>query len=468
MSLILYDLGLLVIFLIFITVFLYKRKKNVQKEGLLLLYPTKWGIKLIEKVGKKYKKTLNVLSYISVGLGYLLMAYAVYTIGQLVWIYAFEPLVVQTIKMPPLMPLLPYVPQAFNINFLPPFYFISWIVIIAVIAIPHEFFHGIFAARRKVGVKKTGFGFFPSFFPVFLAAFVELDEKKMSKKKIFHQLSVLSAGTFANVLTGILFLFIFIGFFSLAYTPSGIMFDTYATDTIAIAGISAVNNISTHNMSFENIINLTDEESLNKIYIGEKEYLSTRDILEKQKDNEENIIVYHSAPAINARLQSVILKINDNTLTSIDDLTLELSKYSPGEKITLNLLAEDEEDYDLDIILEAHPENESKAWLGVGFYGSADRLISLKDSNTYYELELGELTEFIYNLLWWIILICISVAILNMIPMGIFDGGRFFYLTILGITKNKKIAINSYKFMTQLILFLAILTMILWAYHMFF
>ncbi len=468
MSFIMYDLGLLVLFLIFITIFLYKRKKNVKKDGLLLLYPTKWGLKIIERVGKKYKKTLNVLSYVSVGLGYLLMAYAIYTIGQLVWIYGFKPAVVQAIKIPPLMPLLPYVPQAFDINFLPPFYFISWIIIIAVIAIPHEFFHGIFAARRNVGVKKTGFGFFPNFFPVFLAAFVELDEKKMEKKKIFHQLSILSAGTFANILTAILFIFIFIGFFALTFTPAGITFDTYATTAIALPGIISMNNISTLNLDYLKIVELANEDSLNIIKTNDSEYLVSKDILEKQIGNNGNIAVYHSAPAIKIGLEETILKINENRLTSIGDLTLELSKYSPGDKITLNLLAEDGEDYNLDLILEAHPENASIAWLGIGFYQSADSLISLKESNIYYYKKLGDLTDFIYNLLWWIILVCISVAILNMLPVGIFDGGRFFYLSVLAVTKNKNVAMKSYKFMTQLILFVALLTMVLWAFHIFF
>jgi len=71
-----------------------------------------------------------------------------------------------------------------------------------------NFSHGIFSINKKVKVKSTGFGFFPFFLPVFLAAFVELDEKNMEKKKPLSQMAVLSAGTFANVITGILFFII--------------------------------------------------------------------------------------------------------------------------------------------------------------------------------------------------------------------------------------------------------------------
>ena len=73
MNFMVYDIGLLIIFVIFISIFLYRRKKNLKKEGLLLLYRTSWGMKLIDRVGEKWKKMLNFLSYGAIGLGYLLM-----------------------------------------------------------------------------------------------------------------------------------------------------------------------------------------------------------------------------------------------------------------------------------------------------------------------------------------------------------------------------------------------------------
>jgi len=53
MNFIWYDLGLLALFIISVSLFLYSRRKNIQKEGLLLLYKTPWGIKFINKIGKK-------------------------------------------------------------------------------------------------------------------------------------------------------------------------------------------------------------------------------------------------------------------------------------------------------------------------------------------------------------------------------------------------------------------------------
>ncbi len=142
-------------------------------------------------------------------------------------IYLFFPEIVRMVKIPPIMPLIPYLPQAFKLDFLPPFYFTYWIVILAIIAISHEFAHGIFAAYNKIKIKTTGFGFFPFFLPIFLAAFVELDEKKMAKHKKLEQMAILSAGTFANVICAGIFLLVLWGFFSLAFIPGGELFQKH-------------------------------------------------------------------------------------------------------------------------------------------------------------------------------------------------------------------------------------------------
>ena len=99
MNVMIYDISLLVVFLIFIGIFLYKRKKNLKREGILLLYRASWGIKLINRIGKKFKKTLNFLSYLTVGLGYLLMGAIIYLFGRIVWIYVINPEIVRAIKI---------------------------------------------------------------------------------------------------------------------------------------------------------------------------------------------------------------------------------------------------------------------------------------------------------------------------------------------------------------------------------
>jgi hypothetical protein len=122
MKFLIYDIVLLVIFVAFVARFLIKNKKNLSRDGLLYLYRTKWGMNLIDNVGKKYKKSLHIMSYISITIGYGLMIAMLWLFGRIVYLYVAYPAIVQAIKIPPIMPLIPYLPQAFNLDFLPPFY----------------------------------------------------------------------------------------------------------------------------------------------------------------------------------------------------------------------------------------------------------------------------------------------------------------------------------------------------------
>jgi len=473
MSFLAYDLTFLGVFVILLVIFLYIKRKNIKREGLLLLYRTNWGIKLIHRIGEKYKKTLKVLSYISIGIGYLLMAGMLYLVGEIVWLYVFNANAVRAIKIPPITPLIPYLPQIFNLNFLPPFYFTYWIVIIAIIAVTHEFAHGIFAARNKIKIKNTGFGFFPFFLPIFLAAFVELDEKKMAEKKTFDQLSVLSAGTFANVLTGIFFFVILIIFFSLAFAPAGVSFDAYPSALVNMSSITAIGNISLNNPSYQQILNSLNNTGLNEITTTNVNYVASKSFIIQQKGSSQ-LILYEDAPAVRANLESVILDINGQKVTSTQELANLIHGYSPGENVTFTVLNNNSEPYNRTISLGQNPDNQSQSWLGIGFYQPSNQgilanfistLSSFKRNNIYYASVIGDGGIFIYNLLWWLIIISFSVALVNMLPMGIFDGGRFFYLTVLAITKKENVAKWTFKIATYLFLFLLFVVMFFWVLY---
>jgi len=476
MSFAVYDIILLFLFAVFVSIFLYSRKKNIRKEGLLILYKTSWGIKLINYVGKKYKKTLKILGYFSITLGYLLMAVMIYLFGKIIYFYILFPQIVREIKVPPIMPLIPYLPAVFKLDFLPPFYFTYWIIILAIVAVTHEFAHGIFAARDNIRIKTTGFGFFPFFLPVFLAAFVELDEKKMAKKSRYSQMSVLSAGTFTNLLTAGFFLIILGIFFSAMFIPSGVAFDTYAYSAVGISNISMINGIPLENPNYEKILNSISDEGLNEIIAkGGKNYVATKELLESQKNNNGYIILYDDAPAVKKGLKGPIIKINNVRITNSDILKEELSKHFIGEEIKVTTKI-DGEILTYDIALEEHPEKPGEAWLGIGFVdkkssgilGKVLIVISyFKKSNVYYEPKFDGASIFFYDLLWWLVLISVSVALINMLPVGIFDGGRFFYLAVLSLTKNEKMARKFFAFSTYLILFLLLLIMFFWAFSFF-
>jgi membrane-associated protease RseP (regulator of RpoE activity) len=466
----LYDIILLVIFALAIALFLYRKRQNLKKDGLLLLYRTTWGIKIINHIGAKYKKTLKVFSYVSVILGYFLMAgvlWLVYTIAKL---YLFRPDIVAQIKVPPIMPLVPYIDKF--VSFLPPFYFTYWIAILAVIAISHEIAHGIFAAYNQVKIKKTGFGFFPFFLPVFLAAFVELDEKTMQKKKNFSQRAILSAGTFANVVTAVVFLGVLAVFFTATFAPSGVVFDDYSYSIVNMSKITSINGISISNPTFEKLSELVKNSTFNDIQVNGTKFVGIKGFPEGGL-----IALYDNSPAINAQLNGPILEINGNKVTNMDELGTEIDKYSPGDKIEIKIKSKTGEEIKEVTLSGDNPAQKGKVWLGIIFYkqesgGIMNRIFavasSFKNSNIYYESRLGDFGWFIYYLLWWLVLISLSVALVNMLPVGIFDGGRFFYLTVIAITGNEKLAKNLFKWITYFFLLLLLAIMVLWAYALFF
>jgi len=463
MSIMFWDLTLLAIFVVAISIFLYLERKKIKREGLLLLYHTQWGVKLIESFGEKHKKSLKVLSYFSVFMGYALMALMIYFFAEVLRVYVFRPDIVSAIKVPPITPLIPYLPQIFQLNFLPPLYFSYWIIILAIVAITHEFFHGIFAKIANVKTKTTGFGFFPFFFPVFLAAFVSLDEKAMTKRKNFEQRAVLSAGTFANILTAILGVIIMAVFFSLSFSPAGVVYNDFAYEIVPLDSINSINGVLVQNLSYELLNNLTNPGEMNTIIVGNLTFLGVKGTV----PSFEAVALYYDAPALKENLTGAIISIGGKKITSYSVLTSEISKYSPGEQITVGMYNGIGE-YKKEIILGESPNG--NAWLGISFTkpqssGVMGSIIgffsSYKEPHVYYSPNFAA-AQYFYDLLWWLVLISFSVALVNMLPVGIFDGGRFFYLTILSLTKSKKAAEKAYKISTYFFLLLLLVLMIFW------
>lgn len=453
-----YDIAFLVLFTLGVVLFLYTRRKNLQRQGLLYLYRTKVGIKFIDWTSSKFARILKPMQYIVVASGYILMGSMIWFLLKFSWFYITSPTAARLLKVPVIVPLVPYLPEIFNIDFLPQFPFTFWIIIIAIIAIPHEFAHGIFARLNKFKVHATGFGFLGPF----LAAFVEPDEKQMFKAKKFPQLSVLAAGTFANVIFTIIFALILWGFFSLTFVPAGVHFNAYSTGVINTSEAIIPDDFS------------LDDEFI-EIEVDNKKYYTDPLTLEQTiEEGRPQIIVYEDSPAFRARLHGAISEIDGKKITSFEELSGAIQSYSPGDEITIKtLVKENVRDNDPEIKefnVELADKN-GKAFLGIGIrpiareglLGSFFGFVStIKDPFIFYESSIGTLGVFIYDLLWWIVLISISVALVNMLPVGIFDGGRFFFLTMWGLTGSKKFGENAFKASTWFILLLIAALLIKW------
>lgn len=457
MSFIAIDLILLALFTIVTVAFLYTHKKNIARQGILILYKTTIGIKIIDYTAKKYKNLLTFLQYIIIVSGYILMISIVWLIAKFSYFYLTTAGLAKALRIPVLMPLVPYIDKVFPTGILPPFYFTYWIIIIAIVAIPHEFFHGIFAKLSKIKVHSTGFGFLGPL----IAFFVEPDEKTMNKSKIKDQMAIIASGTFANVLVTIISALLMIIFFSLAFSASGVIFNSYFVSPLNNTDISVVGNVSLGTTNYLEI------SSANKTYIAALTilpYLNNETI--------PIIPVYDSSPAFEAQIKGAISKIDDTNIRSYQDLNKTLNSYSPGDKIILETTnAKEKSTYEITL-----GDYNGKAYLGVTFSspqrsGMLGKLYSLVDKikrpEVYYISKLGEFGIFINDLIWWLVLINLSVALMNMLPLGIFDGGKFFYLTVLAITRKKKIADVAFRISTWILLLLVIVLMIKWIFIFF-
>ncbi len=464
-SFIVYDLSFLALFSIFAVILLYKHKKNLKRHGWIFLYHTKVGLKFIDWVAKKFKRPLEKISYFVIASGYALMAAILWLITRSVWTYVSNPIPKQLQNLPPIAPLIPYFPKLFNLESLfPPLYFTYFLIALAIVAVSHEFAHGIFARLWNIKVKTTGLAFFGPFF----GAFVEPDEKKMAKAPKKQQLSILAAGTFTNVLMFIVFGLLMWGFFAVSFTPGGLIFNTYAQ---SIANVSDITMVGNHSVgSLEEIAGFASA-GLNSITAGGKTYFAPNNSLSLEfLQKNQAIVVFDDSPALRAGLQGAIASIDNKLIRSHNELSNALALKQPGDVIQIKTIQEDgsEKSYEL-----ALGERNGKAYLGVGFYGSnlqgfrgkvAKFFANIKDPNVYYATTWdGGFVQFIYDLLWWIVVINILVALMNMLPVSILDGGRFFYLTMLGITAdNEKVAKKTYAIVTWFILLLIIAMMVKW------
>lgn len=452
-----YDLIFLTVFCIWVVWFLATRKHNLHREGWMYLYKTQLGVKYIEKFSKKYSNFLKMLQYPIVVLGWALMAGIVFLLGQTVYIYAKYPQITQIIKAPPVMPLIPYFPQIFGVeNFLPDFYFMYFLLALLIVAIVHEFSHGIYMRLFGVRIKSTGFAFLG---PI-LGAFVEQDDKDFRKKKRFEQMVVLAAGVFANILFSLIFFFILVLFFSASYSPQGYIFDNYAYGPVQTSEISSYAAINE---------NLTQVMAYNQSYF----YLGNVSSLLKTLNNSNvsGMLLYADSPAMRAQIKGIIIEMNGIRIKNRADLSFYLQSVKPGDNITMKTNYNGTvQEYN--ITLAKNPYDDEKAFLGVmnnqpaprGIFGKFVALFTnFKDNTTHYVANYDAgLASYIYNLIWWIMLINLFVGLFNMLPLGILDGGRFFYLGVFGLTKSEKIASQSFKWATRIIGIIFLLMIIFW------
>ena len=200
-------------------------------------------------------------------------------------------------------------------------------------------------------------------------------------------------------------------------------------------------------------------------------YLDENLAIQLSHSNGEYLIAYLEAPAVLAGMRGAIIQADDVKIIGHDTLREFLENKQPGDSVKF-ITENEKETKEYDIILGEHPEDSSRAYVGVG-HSVASRqgfvqkvlvkFMDFKESSTLYKPTWdGKFVYFIYHLFWWIMIINLLVALFNMMPLGMLDGGQFFYLAMLGIFKSEKTAKVLSKIAGYVILFSFIVMMFLW------
>jgi len=230
------DSVIAIAFLIILGLLLWRKRSKLELKKLLfpvfyvLMYKSKWGLQGMDFWARKLRKTLTILGYIGIIVGFLGM------------LFICVELVLSTVKLisqpgaPSVQLVLPV--QAKGVFYVPLLY---WILSIFIVAVVHEFGHGVIARAHKIPLKGTGFAFLSFIIPILPAAFVEPDETSLTHRKSKERLSVYAAGPFANILLGVLMLgalFAMSPVSEAIFEPAGVEIVSFTPDSAAkVAGL---------------------------------------------------------------------------------------------------------------------------------------------------------------------------------------------------------------------------------------
>lgn len=193
-----------VAFTIFVLIFCIAKRKRFKVEGkfpffYFLLYRTQIGISLMDKIAKRWPRFWGFFGWVSIVVGFFMMAVLLLSIFMLAYNTIFVPSAVPVEGFGLVLP--------FNIKgaiYIP---FSYWIITLAIILIVHEFAHGVMARKYGMRVKYSGFAFFGLLLPFVPGAFVDPDEKQVKKAPPKQQMAMFAAGPVINILIGLLLIF---------------------------------------------------------------------------------------------------------------------------------------------------------------------------------------------------------------------------------------------------------------------
>jgi membrane-associated protease RseP (regulator of RpoE activity) len=417
-----------IIFFLLMGLFLVARRKKIQVQNILpnvlsfILYRTKVGLSLMNSIAEKQNKLVRWAGYVGIVLGFVGMAFISYALINNIYQLLVAPSAAPSVGL-----VLPFrVKGAFYV----PFFY--WILSIFIIALVHEFSHGVVARAHGIKVKSSGLAFLsvggiitlvgfaiyftvnsvsyrsisylavvlalltlafrnPKFrkissyfmIPVIPAAFVEPDEKKIVKKSARAQLSVFAAGPFSNIALGILFLLV-----------------------LMFLGAPLIQSV----LDFDGVI-----------------------IHDFIRDGDNMTL---PAEAAGITKGEIVQRIGDTEVDYLFNFSNILQNKTPGDEI---LLVTDKGEYN--ITLTNNPENENRSYLGVYVQQSSNLKQSFIDR---YGLITAKIVLWFtgspgkYGLIFWLYVLNLGIGLFNLVPVGPLDGGRMLNVVLGKFLEKKK------------------------------
>lgn len=188
-----FDTIALIIFIVGLTLFFILKRKQFKIHSFAKIFyigmlRTNIGLKFINKFANKHRSFLQKISPFMIFIGFLgiiiVTADLLYELAKLL-----NGSSAQSVGL--VLPI-----EGKGIFYVP---FVYWIISVIIVMVIHEAGHGVMARVWNIKVKKTGIAFLGFLIPIIPAAFVEPDEKELAKASKKKQLSVFSAGPFANI-----------------------------------------------------------------------------------------------------------------------------------------------------------------------------------------------------------------------------------------------------------------------------
>jgi len=240
-----------ILFFSLIAIRLFLKRKEIKVEKVLVFeYSKKYTNKINEVVKNNWKifTILGTLSLISSPILTLIGVY--YIIYSIVTVKPTVALVLPTVSG------FEYPGAIISV----PFWI--WLIAIFVIVLSHESMHALIAAREGVKTRKYGLLYL---LVIPIGAFVDIDERKMSKLDLRRKIKILAAGSFGNILVFSFFLLLLIvsvKITSFLFESKGVSFDE------TIVGSPA------HEVGLKGIIIKIDNRTINNLY-DLKEFLAS-------------------------------------------------------------------------------------------------------------------------------------------------------------------------------------------------